>query len=114
MVSQQLLSEISAGKGEVLSKAGRRLPPSRGDNHPTLSCLLRWIQDGVLGPNGKRIRLEAARCGGRWLTTAAAIERFIAAQSPSISDEPTPAPRPAGKRQRASQRAAAQLEKIGI
>ncbi len=97
-----------------LPQAARRLPPGRGGRPVTLSCVLRWIFDGAPGPTGQRVRLEAVRIGGRWVTSEEALARFAARLTPRL-DAPTPAsPRSPGRRQRASQRAAAALEKIGI
>jgi hypothetical protein len=114
MLSDQLLEEIAAGMGEPLTRAARRVPRTRQDRPVTLSCLLRWITSGVIGPNGERIKLEAARLAGRWLTTPGAMRRFVAAQTPSLDDTPTPSPATREKRQRAAERAGQQLDRIGI
>jgi hypothetical protein len=58
--------------------------------------------------------LEAARLAGRWLTSAPAIERFLAAQTPRLDAPATPVPRSPGQRRRASERAAAELQRLGI
>jgi hypothetical protein len=49
---------------------------------------------------------------GRWLTSEPAIERFLAAQTPPL--DTSPAPRTPARRRRASEKAAAELERIGI
>ncbi len=67
-----------------LRAAARLLPPGRRGRHVTVSCVFRWIVDGVVGPDGKRVRLEAARVGGRWLTSVPALERFAIAQTPRL------------------------------
>jgi hypothetical protein len=82
--------EIAAGHGEPLSRACRRFPPHRQGKSVTLSCLIRWVTSGVRGPNGQRIRLEAARLSGRWVTTPQAIARFLEAQTPQLEDSPEP------------------------
>jgi hypothetical protein len=114
MLTKELLEEIKAGQGETLKRAARRVPPARRDRPVTLGCLVRWITSGVIGPQGKRIKLEAARLAGKWVTTPAAIGRFVAAQTPGPGGEPAPAPRTAGKRARASERAGEDLDKVGI
>jgi hypothetical protein len=38
------------------------------------------------------VKLEAARLGGKWVTTKAALMRFMAAQTPDL-EEPSPAPK---------------------
>jgi hypothetical protein len=114
MLSEQLLEEIEAGQGETLTQAARRVPRTRQDRPVTLSCLLRWIMSGVIGPNGQRIKLEAARLANRWITTPGAISRFVVAQTPSPPSGEASTPRTAGKRRRASEAAARELERIGI
>jgi hypothetical protein len=98
-----------------LSQAARRLPPGRNGRPVTLSCLLRWVLDGVPGPDGQRVRLEAARLGGRWLTSVEALARFAAALTPRLgSDDPPPRRRSPAARRRRSERAAKELEEAGI
>src|SRR4051812_1922513 len=113
-MDEQLLAEITAGQGEPLTKAARRFPSARQDRPVTLSCLVRWITHGMKGPNGQRIRLEAARLAGRWITTPGAIGRFIEGQTPRADDVPAPAPRTPKARRRASERAAEALQRAGI
>jgi hypothetical protein len=96
-----------------LSQAARLLPPGRGERPVTLSCLLRWILRGARSPSGERVRLEAVRLGGRWLTSREALQRFAEALTPRLADTQPP-PRAPAARQRASERAARQLEKLGI
>jgi hypothetical protein len=50
--------------------------------------LWRWITEGVRLPDGSRVRLEAARLGGRWLTSEPALRRFLAAQTPELGASP--------------------------
>jgi hypothetical protein len=105
LIDEQLLS---------LPQAARRLPPGRRGRPVTLSCLLRWILDGVPGPDGRRIRLEAVRLGGRWITSVEALARFGERLTPRLSDEPAPPPRSPAARQRAADMAGQRLEEIGI
>jgi hypothetical protein len=114
MLTDDLLEEIEAGQGETLTRAARRVPRTRRDRPVTLSCLLRWITIGVIGPSGERIKLEAARLAGKWVTTPGAIRRFVAEQTPRVDAEPVPAPRSPGKRRRASERAAEELQRKGL
>jgi hypothetical protein len=95
-----------------LSQAARRVPPFRGDRPVSVSCVLRWILDGVRTPHGK-VRLEGVRLGGRWVTSVEALERFAATQTPDLGDRP-PLPRTPTARRHASQRAAEELQKLGI
>lgn len=97
-----------------LSQAARLLPPGRRGRPVTLSCLLRWVLRGLRAPTGEVVRLEAARLGGRWLTTRAALQRFAGRLTPRLDDNSSPAPRSPSRRQRASDQAAAELERLGI
>jgi hypothetical protein len=95
-----------------LSDAARRLPPYRQSRPVSLSCIMRWILAGVRTPRG-RVRLEAIRLGGRWLTSVEALERFAVAQTPDLAERPQ-LPRTSTMRRRASTRAEAQLQQLGI
>jgi hypothetical protein len=108
-----LAQEIAEGNGEALSRLGHRLPSYRGGKSPTLSCMIRWVKDGVRGPNGERIYLEAARLAGRWVSTPQALIRFIERQTPQVGGE-APKTKTPGKRQRAAERAGDELTKLGI
>lgn len=116
MYTQALLDEIAAGNGLPLSQLSKLIPPTRGKGRPvSFSCVLRWVLEGALGPDGKeRIALEAVRMAGRWVSSKAALQRWLAAQTPQPKGEPAPTPRSASKRQRSSDRAAKQLTKLGI
>jgi hypothetical protein len=108
--SPSLLNEQLLG----LAQAARRLPPFRQGKPINPSTIFRWITEGVNVPGGLRVRLEAVRLGGRWLTSAEALERFAARQTPTLMDAPQPNPRTAVARRRASEAAARELDRIGI
>ena len=114
MLTDQLLEEIEAGQSETLTRAARRIPRTRLDRPVTLGCLVRWILNGVKGPTGDRVRLEAARLAGKWVTTPGAIRRFVAAQTPRLDGESAAAPRTPAQRSKAAEKAAKQLERAGI
>jgi hypothetical protein len=99
-----------------LAAAAKWVPPGRNAKRTHLSTLLRWILDGATAPDGSRVRLEAVRLGGRWMTTREALSRFATALTPRLDtvDMKSPQVRTATSRQRASDRAAAELEKLGI
>jgi len=103
--SEQLLS---------LPQAARRFPPYRLDAPVNPSTVWRWILQGVRLPDGSRVKLEAIRLAGRWLTSVEAIERFIAAQTPALHSDSAPRPRTTTQRQRAAARAGKKLEAMGI
>jgi hypothetical protein len=76
------------------------------------SCVLRWVLDGVKVPGVGKVKLEAARIGRRWITSAEALQRFIDAQTPTLERQPTP--RSPAARRRAHERAEQELEGLGI
>ena len=78
------------------------------------STAFRWIMKGIPSPStGERVRLEAVRIGGKWVTTHAALQRFAEATT-SKFDKEASALRPWNARRRASERAAAELTGHGI
>ena len=98
----------------TLNQAARLLPPSRRGAPVSFSCVFRWVTAGLRGPDGRHVRLEAARVGGRWLTSREALQRFADALTPQMGGESAPAPRTPGQRRRAHERATRQLEQVGI
>lgn len=78
------------------------------------STALRWILRGLPCPSGKRVRLEAIRVGGHWVTTREAVQRWSEALTPRLDDDPAAAPRTPSQRERASARAARRLEAARI
>jgi hypothetical protein len=110
----QIFEEIARGEGRTLSQLSKLFPPARRGKPVSLGCILRWVLSGVKLPNGQVVRLEAARCSGRWLSTPSAIQRFLETQTPNFNSTPTPSHRTATQRQRASDRASRKLEALGI
>lgn len=112
MTSDQLNNEIAEGHGLYLAQAAQRFPPHRKGRPVTLGCVLRWVVNGVKLPTGEVVRLEASRLAGRWITSAGAIARFLQRQTPRAGDRPPP--RSPARRQKAADRAAKELERMGI
>jgi hypothetical protein len=96
-----------------LSQAAAMLPKGRRGRPVTLSCVLRWITDGVRTPSGI-VYLEALRLGGRWLTSLEALARFADAQTPRKDGDPAPVRRSPTARARAVAKAEQELSAIGI
>jgi hypothetical protein len=91
------------------------IPPGRNGKRTHLSTLLRWILNGAKGPSGDVVRLKAVRLGGRWMTSREALQRFAERLTPRVADVASdPTPRTPAARQRSSERAARELEQIGI
>jgi hypothetical protein len=106
--------DLTAENPIPLAVAARLVPPARSGKRTHLSTLLRWILAGAMAPDGTRVRLEAVRLGGRWMTSREAIQRFAASLTPHIGDETTPPRRSEATRSRASERAAAELARRGV
>ena len=87
-----VLTEIIAGDAPGLSAAARLLPAHRGDGRACASTIWRWIRTGTRTTDGRVVKLEAARLGARWLTSSAAISRYMAALTPTTSEATSQAP----------------------
>jgi hypothetical protein len=114
MASSFLLEELSQGDGISLAQGAKRFPPYRQNRPVTPSCLSRWATRGVRGPDGQRVRLETARLAGRRITTPQAIARFLEAQTPRFDDSSAPSPNTRNAQRRATERAAAELDRHRI
>lgn len=80
----------------------------RASTHPTTP--LRWHKRGHRRADGTRVFLEAIRFGGKWLTSRAAIIRFISAQQEGGA---APSVRSPAERQRAADNARRDLKATG-
>ena len=111
----QLLDEGPLGVCEIARLAGkfRRGRPTHA------STVTRWITVGVALEGGAVLKLEGVRLNGRWVSSRAALVRFIAAQQVArASGRSRTAPVQVARRNRdvgrASERAASRLEAAGI
>jgi len=112
--SPLVIAEVASGQGISLASAAQRVPSFRPGKPTNVATLWRWGLDGIRLQDGTRLRLEVCRFGGRWVTTEAALARFIKAQTPRMESEQAEAPRTPTQRQKAADRATQQLDKIGI
>jgi len=103
------------------AQAARLIPPSRQSRPVSPSCIWRWHRSGVMTTDGRTVRLEAIWLVNRLVTTEEAVKRFIAAQQPqpepaTQADSPkiVPAPesRSPARRQRESESALRELQKM--
>src|SRR4051812_1285922 len=106
-----VITEILGGDALTLAAAARFLPPHRG-RATAPSTLWRWHRQGVRAGPG-RVHLELARVGAKWCTSKAALARFLAALTPSLSAAKPNTPCPS-QRRRDRERAARDLERAGI
>ena len=114
--SEVRLIDLTREDPVALEAATALIPPARGGRKTHLSTLLRWGLKGVKGPTGAIVRLEIVRIGCRWFTSREALQRFSTALTPCLdTDATTPAtPRMPARRQRTSEAAAKELERLGI
>jgi hypothetical protein len=97
-----------------LVQAARRFPPVRLGRPVNSSTVWRWCRKGVKVPGVGVVRLECVRIAGRWATSEEAISRFVAAQTPQGESEARSLPRTPTQQRKASDRAARELDRIGI
>jgi hypothetical protein len=71
-----------------LAEAARLLPSLRQGKPVNPATLTRWIIHGVSVAGGGRLRLEGVKVGHTWVTSAEAIERFLARQTAAALGEP--------------------------
>jgi hypothetical protein len=110
MLESSVISrELLDGKGLYLAQAAKLLPRYRRDRPVSPSTLFRWIHDGVRLKNGERLRLEAVRISGKFVTTQQALSRFLDQQSTDTARS-LPTIRTSSQRAKAQQLAAARLE----
>jgi hypothetical protein len=76
--AQRLLGETLVS----LAQVARRFPSRRRPGAVTPSAVWRWVHEGISGPGGQLVYLEAVMLSGRWLTSVEALARFAAAQQP--------------------------------
>jgi len=111
-----VLIEIQQGRGLALSAVGRLFPASKGAGTSIdPSTVFRWVTRGLKLPSGGVVKLEAVRCGGRWLTSRDAVTRWCLALTGDAAREPaTDILRSPAARSRGSKAAAEQLKRLGI
>lgn len=91
----------------TLSAATKRLPHGRASKPVHVATIHRWAS-----PRGlKGVRLESVKVGGIRYTSSEALDRFIAQCS---ADDTGQQPQPTRQRQKARDRAAAELSAAGI
>ncbi len=106
--------EVLDGKGISFPTAAKLMPSTRAGRPVSGATVWRWAVRGFRLPDGRLIRLGAVRVSGHYVTSLAAIGRFIDAQQDGDSDgEPAIAPRAPGKARRAAEAADAELRRRG-
>jgi len=113
VAAPSVLNEIQSGDGLALSAAGRLFPAHRGPGSVDPSTVFRWVVRGSKSSDGRLVKLEAVRVGGRWLTSRGALNRFVTALTAADEPTPQPPPRSATERNRASAAAGRKLKQMG-
>jgi hypothetical protein len=120
--------DLSTERALTLREAAKLIPSSRKGRPTHISRVVRWITEGSRSADGRVVYLEALRLGGHWITSVEAIQRFgealalyrsTAASAGKQSGLSGPDPRTAtarttATRRRSAERAARELERIGI
>ncbi len=94
----------------TLQQACTRYPGYGGARHKHPSTLTRYILKGARSTSGRRVKLEAVRDGGRFLTSIEALDRFHAALS--VIEAPAPRP-PQSQSDKDADLVERELERIG-
>jgi hypothetical protein len=109
-----VITEILAGDSLSMNAAAHRVPAHRGTGSAVPSTIWRWHRHGAKSPDGRRVHLEMARVGGKWMTSAAALARFLAALTPPTPGQPArQTVRTQRQRETRAQRAGKKLERMG-
>jgi hypothetical protein len=83
-------AEVAAGDVVTMPQVARRCASTRQGKPVHPSTPLRWVFHGVRTLGNRRVKLEACRCGGRWVTSSAAFLRFLEAQTPVSGSSAAP------------------------
>src|SRR6185312_5353516 len=62
-----------------LSAVGKQFPAARAEGCVNPATVWRWAHEGAKTPTGERVKLEVVRVGMSWLTSQAALDRFVVA-----------------------------------
>lgn len=108
-----VIDEILSGDVMGLPDVARWLPAHRGEGRMNPSTVWRWVTAGCRIPSGRVVKLEAARVGGRWLTSQAALTRFMTTLTPTTDATKPQPPCSAPQRRKAVEAANRRLAEMG-
>src|SRR5205809_192495 len=90
-LAQRLLAEGL----RPLAQVARKVPSFRNGRPTSPGCLWRWATRGAKAADGTIVRLETVNlCGGRLLTSEAALARFLARLTAAAAPAGGPSPSP--------------------
>lgn len=94
--------------------AGRLLGTYRGGRTATAAAVIRYVRSGV-SVRGAIIKLEGIRvAGGRYVTSRAALIRFVAAMNQPDATVNSTVPQTLSSRRRAADDAERELDAMGV
>jgi len=94
-----------------VAEVARRFPSARGTGRVHPQTVVRWIRRGVKVAGGRSVKLEAVRVGHRWMTSEAAVKRFLT--SATEFEAAAASLRSPGQRQKVGEGAAQEIEPFG-
>jgi hypothetical protein len=65
-----------------LAQGARIVPSGRSSGRRSPTTIWRWIRQGALTPDGRRVYLQALKVGSQWVTSLQAMERFFQELTP--------------------------------
>jgi hypothetical protein len=74
-----VFAEVARGEGLRLEAIAARIPSLRHKRPVSSGAIWNWITKGVETEHGRIVRLEAVRSPSGWLSTEAALRRFLQA-----------------------------------
>lgn len=98
--------QLDPNKCFTPAEAARDLIPGR----PSAQTVTRWMLSGIIGPDGKRLKLASFKVAGRRYITREAVAAFIAASNGDAERRPKSAFDDSARR---SREAGAALEALG-
>ena len=111
--AEGMVNRILSEEKISTSLAGQIVGANTGGSPIHKSTIVRWCLKGVKLSDGRRVYLDHIRAVGRIVTSREALVRFLAEQS-ALPTSDTPAIRTPTQRSKASERAAKELEALGI
>lgn len=81
MLTTDTTAIVSAVADEILAGDRLTIPEAAALTGAAEGTIWSWLTRGVAGPDGRRVRLEGARCGVLWRTSRAALKRFMTART---------------------------------
>src|SRR5262249_38740448 len=108
----EITGDTAASPYITAPQVARSQPPGRLGRPVHASTIIRWILNGSRGPDGQIVRLKAVRMGGRWLTTRDWLDDYAQRMTPTYGvGSPQSS---SAARTRTAERAARELDRIGI